>query len=257
VITGAAPIAWQRSADPESFRQQAAAPAAPADAAQPFASTADVAVVGEVAPPAPAFALPSGYLDGRQTTKHPESWPQETGPPPDADVSFMRVGTNNAYWRRRPARMVLIALAIALAAALAVQVLLHERNRLAQLEPATRTFLAGLCELARCELGPLRQIESIVIDSSSFGRVRADNYRLGFSLRNTAPVDVAMPAIELSLTDTQDQALVRRVILPAEFGAASLSLAAGSDWSGTLALQVRAATSTDRITGYRLLAFYP
>ena len=85
----------------------------------------------------------------------------------------------------------------------------------------------GLCGWARCEVSPLRQIDSIVIDSSSFTRDRGDNYRLGFSLRNNAAIDVAMPAIELSITDSQDQVLFRRVIWPAEFGTPSNLLGAG------------------------------
>jgi len=126
------------------------------------------------------------------------------------------------------------------------------------LEPATRPALLALCALARCELAPLRQIESVVIESSSFGRLRGDSYRLGFALRNTAPLAIAMPAIELSMTDAQDQTVIRRVILPGEYGAAAAaSLGADSDWSGNLALSVKPAANTERIAGYRLLAFYP
>ena len=43
----------------------------------------------------------------------------------------------------------------------------------------------------------------------------------------------------------------------AEFGAASRLLAASSDWSSALSLNVKAAANVDRIAGYRLLAFYP
>ena len=67
-----------------------------------------------------------------------------------------------------------------------------------------------------------------------------------------------MPALELTLTDTQDQAVVRRVLMPAELGAAS-----GRD-RGRLrvvrlasALAVAPTATGDRIAGYRLLAFYP
>jgi predicted Zn finger-like uncharacterized protein len=207
--------------------------------------------------PAMPFSLPRGYLDNPPAPPTPVPWPDQAGVAPEAGVSFMRDDATDSFWRHRAVRLALLVVAIALAAVLAAQVLMHERNRIAQTEPAARPVLAGLCALAHCELGPLRQIESIVIDSSSFGRLRADNYRLGFSLRNTAPVDVSMPAIELSLTDSQDQALIRRVIQPAEFGAPTASLSAGSDWSATLALNVRPAANTDRITGYRLLAFYP
>lgn len=178
---------------------------------------------------------------------------------PDAaqDVSFMHTAGRDGFWRRRSVRILMVLLALALAAALASQVLMHERNRVVQLEPAMRPVMVAMCTVARCEVGNLKQIESIVIDSSSFGRLRGDNYRLGFSLRNTAANDIAMPAIELSLTDAQDQAVIRRVILPAEFGAPAIPLAAGADWGGAFALSVKPAANSDRIAGYRLLAFYP
>lgn len=205
------------------------------------------------APPAPANAapLPSSGAFG------PAPNSPERAPTPQPDVSFLRPRSSDSVWERRPMRVVLVLLVLLLAAALVAQVLVHERNRIVLLEPSTRPALLALCALARCELGPLRQIESVVIESSSFGRLGGDNFRLGFSLRNTAPVAIAMPAIELSMTDAQDQAVVRRVILPGEFGAAAATLAAESDWSGNLALRVRPATNTERIAGYRLLAFYP
>lgn len=232
----------------------AAAIATEADPQEPHWAEPDTAVDAND-PPAAPFKLPAGYLDDPLLPPTPDPWPEPAVAA--ADVSFMREGGADSFWKRRPVRLALVVLAVVLTAALVTQFLLHERNRIAQIEPSTRPVLTALCALAGCELGPLRQIESIVIDSSTFGRLRADNYRLGFSLRNTAPVDVAMPAIELSLTDTQDQALIRRVILPAEFGAQAPALAAGSDWSGTLALSVRPAANTDHIAGYRLLAFYP
>ena len=102
----------------------------------------------------------------------------------------------------------------------------------------------------------MRQIESVVIESSSFLRLRGDVYRLAFSLRNNAAVDIAMPAIELSVTDAQDQALSRRVLLPAEVGATSLLLPAGGEWGSKLSLNVKSG-GAERIAGYRLLAFYP
>lgn len=217
----------------------------PADA-QPFA--APIAKTDEA-------DMSAGKFDPSVDT---EPWPQHAPAAAAPDVSFLhRDRSAYSFWKRRPVRIALTLLAIALAAALAAQVLLHERNRIAQIEPATRPVLAALCALARCELGALKQVESIVIDSSSFGRVRSDTYRLGFSLRNTGPVDVAMPAIELSLTDTQDQAVIRRVIRPDEFGAPTPALPAGTDWSGSLNLSVSPASNSERIAGYRLIAFYP
>ncbi|MEO8544944.1 MAG: DUF3426 domain-containing protein [Burkholderiaceae bacterium] len=175
----------------------------------------------------------------------------------DPPVSFLRNSRVSTFWTRPAMRWTLLLVLLALLALLVIQIALKERNRIAAVEPAARPVLQALCGITGCSLSPLRQIESIVIDSSSFSRVRGDDYRLGFALRNTAPIAIAMPSIELSLTDPQDQAVIRRVIQPAEFAAGTLALAKASVWSGSLALSVKPGASTDRIAGYRLLAFYP
>ncbi len=175
-----------------------------------------------------------------------------------AKPSFLRNDAKKAsVWRRPGVRIVLVILVLVLLALLGAQILIKERNRVAAVQPALRPILQALCVVAGCRVAPLRQIESIVIDSSSFSRVRDDTYHLGFALKNTAPIDVAMPAIELSLTDPQDQPVIRRVILPAEFGARSAVLAHSAVWNGSMALTVQTDTGAKRIAGYRLLAFYP
>ncbi len=172
--------------------------------------------------------------------------------------SFLREDAQKAsIWRRPVVRIALVILVLVLLALLGAQILIKERNRIAAMQPALRPILQALCVVAGCRVAPLRQIESIVIDSSSFSRVRDDTYHLGFALKNTAPIDVAMPAIELSLTDPQDQPVIRRVILPAEFGARSAVLAHSAVWNGSMALTVQTDTGAQRIAGYRLLAFYP
>jgi hypothetical protein len=177
--------------------------------------------------------------------------------PDEPPVTFLRDSDKPSIWRRPTVRWSLAVVLLALLVLLIVQVGRMQRDRIAAIEPATRPMLQALCDLTGCVLAPLRQIESIVIDSSSFSRVRGDDYRLGFALRNTAPIAIAMPSIELSLTDPQDQAVIRRVIQPAEFASGATTLAKTSVWSGSLALSVRPGTPADRIAGYRLLAFYP
>jgi hypothetical protein len=171
--------------------------------------------------------------------------------------SFLRNDEARSIWRRPAVRIGLLIALVVLLAVLAAQLLIKERDRVAAMQPSLRPVLEALCAVSGCRLSALRQIESVVIDSSSFSRVRGDDYRLGFSLRNTAAIDIEMPAIELALTDPRDQAVIRRVILPAEFGAPSAALASASVWTGSLALNVQPGASSDRIAGYRLLAFYP
>jgi Protein of unknown function (DUF3426) len=101
-------------------------------------------------------------------------------------------------------------------------------------------------------------MESLVIDGSSFGKTRANLYRLNATLRNSAPYGIATPFLELSLTDTQDQAVIRRVLSPAEFNlSASSSLPGGGERSVSMTLMLSGEGPTGRIAGYRLLAFYP
>ncbi len=173
------------------------------------------------------------------------------------DLSFMRNSNKRSIWRSPAVRAVLLLLIVLLLVALALQVLRQERDRVVLIQPSARPLVQALCKWSGCELGPVRQIDAIVIESSSFTRVRGENYRLAFSLKNNSALDLAMPAIELALTDAQDQAVLRRVIVPPEFGAASRLLAAGSDWNSGLSLNVKAPDGSDRIAGYRLLAFYP
>jgi predicted Zn finger-like uncharacterized protein len=181
--------------------------------------------------------------------------------PPDepaADVSFVRQARRRAFWRRPLVRAFLLLLVLVLGGALAAQVAIHDRNRIAAMQPQLRPALEQLCAYAGCTVGPPRQIEAIAIDSSTFNKLRSDTYRLSFTLKNSAATPVATPSMELTLTDTQDQPVLRRVLSPAELGASSATLGPGAEWSGSVALGVGAVGGgSGRIAGYRLLAFYP
>lgn len=173
------------------------------------------------------------------------------------DVSFLRGRRASSFWHQRFMRATLLGLGLALLLGLAVQVVLHERDRLAAFEPRLQPWLQALCDPFNCRLSPLRRIEAIVIDSSSFSRIRGDAYRLNFTLKNSAATPLAVPAMELTLTDALDQAVVRRVLGAGELGARSDTLGAGAEWSASVALALQAGGTAERVAGYRLLAFYP
>lgn len=181
-----------------------------------------------------------------------------------ADVSFVRDARRQAFWRSPLVRVLLVLLALLLMGLLSLQFAVQQRDRLAVVEPRLKPALQMVCEVLACKVGPVRQIEAIVIDSSSFNKVNDSVYRLSFSIKNTALTPVAMPSLEVTLTDTQDQAVIRRVLAPAQFGMASGLLGASAEFSGALTLQLTpleasrdAGGLSRRIAGYRLLAFYP
>lgn len=174
-----------------------------------------------------------------------------------SDVSFMRESTRRSLSRRPLVRIILIFISLALLLSLSVQIVFHERDRIAASEPEFKPWLLKFCGVFNCVVSPLRNIESITIDSSSFIKLREDAYSLNFTLKNTATIALALPAIELTLTDSLDQPLVRRVFLATELGFKSATLAAGFEWPASLAVAVRSADLPRPVAGYRLLAFYP
>ncbi|MGZ5193866.1 MAG: DUF3426 domain-containing protein [Ramlibacter sp.] len=173
------------------------------------------------------------------------------------DVSFVRAARRKAFWTRRSVRAALAAIALVLASLLALQVAVYDRDHLAASEPALAPWLGKLCRALGCRIGPPRQIDAVAIDNSSFNKLRGDAYRLNVTVKNQATTPVAMPALELTLTDSQDQPLVRRVLLPAEVAGAPAAIGAAGEWSGTVTLALNANGTTSRVAGYRLLAFYP
>lgn len=177
--------------------------------------------------------------------------------PAAQDVSFIRQAQRKAFWRRPLVRAMLFLLVLVLGALLALQFAVLERDRLAVAQPAMKPWLEMLCEPLHCAIQPPRQIDAIAIDSSGFSKLRSDNYRLSFTVKNNAPNEVALPSLELTLTDTQDQPLLRRVLTPRELGASGPTVAGGGEWSASVALAVNANGTGARVAGYRLLAFYP
>lgn len=183
---------------------------------------------------------------------------------PAPEVSFVRDARRKAFWKRPLVRGFLGLLSLALLAALLLQWVLQHKDTLAARDPRLAPFLQALCGPLNCEIRPPRRIESLVIDSSSFSKTGPDLYRLSFVLKNTSAAVLEIPALEVTLTDGQEQALVRRVLAPREFGATAARLAAHAELAGVVTLKVSgepveapAASRPLPVTGYRILAFYP
>ncbi len=188
----------------------------------------------------------------------------ETGPAPLAEPTpgFVRQARRAQRWRSPWARMVLLLLALGLLAALGLQVAYHERDRIAAAQPRALPWLQALCRYADCTVGPLRQIESVVVDASGFNKLRSEGknelYKFTLNLKNNGALSVAIPHIELTLNDGQDQPLMRRVLNPVELGAAQPVLVPAGEFAGSTTVQIDSAQlGGARVAGYRVWAFYP
>ena len=173
---------------------------------------------------------------------------------PQEEVSFVVAARRKAFWRRPGVRATLAMLLLGAMLLLALQVAVHERDRIAAMNPGARPWLVQLCAQLQCEIAPRRQISDVIIDSSSFNKARGDSYQLTLAMKSKAGIPLAMPAVELTLTDAQDQPVLRRVLLPNDMGAPP-ELPALGEWS--TAVSVVVTTGGARVAGYRLLAFYP
>lgn len=203
----------------------------------------------------PAQTVEAAPRSQRDGDAEDEDKNEDDAPPePEPEVSFVRAARRKAFWRRPLVRALLVLLLLALLGGLAAQVAVQERDRIAATEPRLRPLLVMLCEPMGCELAPRRQIADVVIDSSSFNKARGDSYLLNLTLKNQAPIPLAMPAMELTLTDAQDQPVLRRILLPNDMGAPA-EMPARGEWGTSVSVVVT--TGGARVAGYRLLAFYP
>jgi predicted Zn finger-like uncharacterized protein len=173
--------------------------------------------------------------------------------PPDPPT-FVRQADRAARWRRPGVRAALGGAAAAGTLALLMQAAFEYRDWAAARWPGLQPLLASVCNVTGCRLEAPRSIESIAVESS--GLVRVDNsalYRLSVVLRNRAALALALPSIELTLTDTQGALIARRVINAAELNPPQLLVPA----AGELTLQGMLGASERPISGYTIEIFYP
>lgn len=141
---------------------------------------------------------------------------------------------------------------------LAAQVAYQFRGDVVLLFPAVKPYAQKLCAEFRCDLPLPRRAELMSIESSD---LQADSTNpkvmvLSATLRNRAPFAQSPPALELTLTDPQDQPVARRVLAASDYAgraAADNLFPAGSE----IPVKVYFEASPVKATGYRLYLFYP
>jgi len=146
-----------------------------------------------------------------------------------------------------------------LAVVLASQIAFHYRGELALLFPELRPALADLCAGLGCSVPLPRRTDLISIESSD---LQADPTNpsvmvLTATLRNRAAFPQSHPSLELTLTDTQDQALARRVLGAKDYLGRGANAEAGFPGHSELPVKVYMEASSLKATGYRLYLFYP
>ncbi len=211
-------------------------------------------------------------LDVGEPTKYPAAeLAQEPPPPPAIEPPNVRVSSARKARaprsfvaerkERRKYPLVWGLLALLLVLGLVAQIAFYLRVEIVERYPEARVYFTVLCEDLGCTIRLPHRPDMMSIESSD---LQADPRRDGLIefnavLRNRANAPQEYPSLELTLTDEHDQAVLRRVLEPADYlparRAADL-VAQGMPAGGEATMRLHFDIDDQRATGYRLYLFY-
>jgi predicted Zn finger-like uncharacterized protein len=133
------------------------------------------------------------------------------------------------------------------------------RAELALAQPDWRPQLEELCGQFGCDIPLPRKTDLVSIEASDLhpDPQQKSLLVLAATLKNRAAFVQEYPHLEVTLTDTRDQPMVRRVFAPAEYLAEGANVRAGFAANGDLAVNLWLDTGNVGASGYRLYLFYP
>jgi predicted Zn finger-like uncharacterized protein len=204
----------------------------------------------------PAFTIQSGVLPMPATPRvfsKSELLPARTDPA----VSLYEWQFSMPEPRRRSHAWLFLVLLLAIG--LASNVAYTLRNEIRVALPQTGNYYTGVCQLLGCNIEAPRLPHYLHIEFSDLKSVdplRPNEMLLQLSIRNRAPIELAYPALELTLTNSLEQAVARRIFFHTDYlpptGKTS-GIKGGSELPITLYLD----TADLLASGYRLYLFYP
>ena len=183
-----------------------------------------------------------------------EGPPSETAPfEPSVTPEFVRRAEREARWRRPAVRAALGGAALVLAGLLALQAGHHFHDDAAARWPALKPVLSAWCGLAGCTLEAPRHIDDISVESTALTRAPGDAFRLAVTLRSHGSVALALPWIDLTLTDAGGRLIARRALPARDLRPTAPLLQPGQEVN----LQALVSARNARVTGYTVEIFYP
>ncbi len=204
-------------------------------------------VTGEAPPPQPGPKRVATKAKPKPKTKPAKSAAR-------AEPEFVRRAKEQARWNTPAARVMLTLAGLALMAALVAQVAFHQRDLVVARWPTSRPLLASACQWLQCRIEAPRRIDAVTVESSSLSPANSGAaYRLSLTLRNRSDLPVAMPSIDLSLTDSTGQLISRRALSPADFRVGTAVIPPDNE----APLQLLLSSSGPRLSGYTVEVFYP
>lgn len=180
-----------------------------------------------VEPTVPAFTEAPVEAPVFAPIEPPPAEPERVGPPrPPLPLRLRRRAAERAAamkqrYVRKPSPVAKRALACALLAVLlAAQAAYAFRSSLAARYPGFKSVMLGVCDVAGCGVTlPHRPdlLQKVGEDVSALDTARPGLIQVTVTLRSGAGFDIAYPALDLVLTNSNEHALARRIFLPEEY----------------------------------------
>lgn len=152
----------------------------------------------------------------------------------------------------------LLLLSVFLISLAALQTVYFLRTKIAAEYTQFKPYLVQVCSYLQCKIDLPKNIDLFTIDDS--GMQESEDYEkvVDFSslLINKANYTQTYPNIELTLTDTNDQPVVRRLIKPNEYLNANTNMAAGIASREEVRVKLAINVADLSVAGYRVLLAY-
>lgn len=148
--------------------------------------------------------------------------------------------------------------ALLLLASLGIQGLYFFRADLAARYPEFKPYLQQLCGVLECSIRLPANPDLLSIETSNLEAdpQQANLVALNAILRNRAKLAQEYPQLELTLTDTQDQMIARRIFTPGEY-AKGADLKRGMAPNEEVTVKLNLDLGDLKAAGYRVFLFYP
>jgi len=166
------------------------------------------------------------------------------------DPKFLRQKNTLNFW--------LLFLILMLAFSAVLQATYFMRSKIAADYPQYKPYLVQACAALKCEVNLPQNLDFFSIDDSDMqedGQYK-DVIKFTSLLINNANYVQAYPNIELTLTDTSEQAVLRKLIRPNDYLSANANVAGGIGSHEETRINLAINVKDIAVAGYRVLLVY-
>jgi predicted Zn finger-like uncharacterized protein len=155
----------------------------------------------------------------------------------------------------KPSAVLPAIVAVAATCFLLGQILMFHRNKLVAMNVSVSPVFNSVCQTMGCRVDWPKETEKVAIDSTNFKQLGSTRFSFSISIKNLAPYLLGTPSLELTLTNEEQEDVVRKVWFPLEMNFSEVLKPLRTQ-------NIEMVFTVDenlagKITGYRALLFYP